>query len=579
MCCAILCVGIGPAEAQPSDDVARLQAELRQAPPETRARLQNRLAHAYLSFAPDSTYAYARQALSTAEAQGWRDVQAESQQLLGQVLYQQGAFTPALQAYLQAVELYRQVDDRRGQAATYDLLGEIYHYTQQADLAFRAYQEALHLYESLQEAAGQAATLGHLGHWYEKQQQYDEALATQREALSIYQRQQDRAGQAVITENLGSIYEDLQRFDSAYFYFRQSLDNHLATRNHLEATRLYNNLGDIYRKTGQYDDALRLTQQSLAEARALGQRYQERSALRDLGKTHELRGELPQALAYYEEAYQLYQELYSEENARQMARFQALFETEQKDRAIALLERDQQISRLSRYALSGGALLLLLVALLVWNRQRLKIRQNQALLEQNRKLHTTEQELLRAELQNRQWQEERLRYELENRSQSLSQHTVHLIQKNQLLSDLKEEVLSLTKGRPSGGFKQLVHRINQSLQQDQEWEDFQQTFERVHPAFFRELQHRFPELTPAEVRLAALMRLNLDSKDIATLLNISPESLRTFRYRLRKKLNLSGEVSLSGFLQQLGVTPAEPPSHEHREQTLVTLQDDNETLT
>ncbi|GHN01096.1 hypothetical protein WSM22_25850 [Cytophagales bacterium WSM2-2] len=93
--------------------------------------------------------------------------------------------------------------------------------------------------------------------------------------------------------------------------------------------------------------------------------------------------------------------------------------------------------------------------------------------------------------------------------------------------------------------------IEQNFVQDKDWDDFRQIFEQVHQDFFQRLQRNSQDLTPSDLRLASLIRLNIPSKDIAVVLGISPDSLRIARYRLRKKLGMTQGDSLSHFIGSL----------------------------
>ena len=96
--------------------------------------------------------------------------------------------------------------------------------------------------------------------------------------------------------------------------------------------------------------------------------------------------------------------------------------------------------------------------------------------------------------------------------------------------------------------RNLIKQIDYNFSQDTDWDDFKFSFEKVHQDFFKKLNQNGNELTPGELKLASLMRMNLSSKEIASTLGISPESLRISRYRLRKKLNLDKGESLQQFL-------------------------------
>ncbi|NJL13914.1 MAG: hypothetical protein HC913_13525 [Microscillaceae bacterium] len=101
-----------------------------------------------------------------------------------------------------------------------------------------------------------------------------------------------------------------------------------------------------------------------------------------------------------------------------------------------------------------------------------------------------------------------------------------------------------------GELNNLLHLINYSFNQDKDWEHFKQMFEQVHQDFFDRLQTQYPELTAGEIRLCALIRLHLNSQDMATILGIGQDSLRVTRYRLRKKLHLPKGSNLTRFILQ-----------------------------
>lgn len=99
--------------------------------------------------------------------------------------------------------------------------------------------------------------------------------------------------------------------------------------------------------------------------------------------------------------------------------------------------------------------------------------------------------------------------------------------------------------------KQLISLISFNSSQDKNWDDFRVIFEKVHEHFFDSLKKYANNLTSSDFRLVALLKMNLSSADIATLLGISQDSLRISRYRLRKKLNLEEGENLSTFIQSL----------------------------
>jgi DNA-binding CsgD family transcriptional regulator len=181
----------------------------------------------------------------------------------------------------------------------------------------------------------------------------------------------------------------------------------------------------------------------------------------------------------------------------------------------------------SGWAFGGYALLFLgLMWLLeVYNRRRLE-RQRQRL--------ETEKE------------REILVLEVENKSRELSNAAFNLIRKNEALQSLKDNLLD-SKNEPRS-LSKIVREIDAHLEGDHDWEIFEESFNRVHDDFFKRLMQVYPDLTPGDLRLAAYLKMNLSSKEIAPLLNISIRGIENKRYRLRKKLGLSEEANLTEFI-------------------------------
>ncbi len=147
---------------------------------------------------------------------------------------------------------------------------------------------------------------------------------------------------------------------------------------------------------------------------------------------------------------------------------------------------------------------------------------------------------------------EKLELDISSKNKELASTTMNLIDKNQLLSGLKtdlEQALNkedqkLTKR----SLKEMIKKIDYSLSHDDEWERFQQYFDDVHGDFSQRLRKTFENLSPQEVKLSTYLRMNLSTKEIAQLMNITSRGVEIARYRLRKKLNLSREINLTEFI-------------------------------
>ena len=100
--------------------------------------------------------------------------------------------------------------------------------------------------------------------------------------------------------------------------------------------------------------------------------------------------------------------------------------------------------------------------------------------------------------------------------------------------------------------REMDKLISQGEQQDRDWDTFKVHFEKVHPAFFSALKQACPELSPNDLKHCAYLRINLSVKEVAQMLGINAQSVNQSRYRLKKKLGLSTEDSLSDYIQTIG---------------------------
>lgn len=518
-------------------------------------------AEAVYEQSPDSAFRLTRKVLTLASPEQHSQSIAEAHRILGEVFLTQGVFGEAIKHFLQALRIRQAGEDVGQEAHLHNRLGATYQLARQKELAFQNYRIAQRLYRQINDTQGLAMTFSNLGHFYEKQAQYDSARWFERKALTLYAQGRDFEGKADVFDNLGSIFEDEERYDSAYSYFAKAfrINDSLGREN--AAIINLNNIADTYRKRKQYDKARQLSRQALQRAAQIGNRYQIRSAYRDLSKIYAALGQMDSAYQMNEKAYDLYSEIFNRQATQRVAQLQLLFETERKEKQIQLLERDRRLNRLISWVTGVGLLFLLSLGLLIAYQQRLRLRKNRQLLEKSQRLREAERELahlneqkLKAEIENQRLQETRLREQLDAKSKTLTTQTLNLIQKNESLEELKKQLHKLSKSKPEKvpkKVKKLLNLIDYSFRLDEDWENFQRTFEQVHQDFFQTLKTHHPNLTPAETRLCALLRLNLDSHDISTILGISPDSLRVARYRLRKKLGVDKGENLVQFIHRI----------------------------
>ncbi len=517
------------------------------------ANMLNFRAEKFIATQPDSAFILATKALQMSSENCWR-TKATSHQLISKVLFKQGVYQEALNQVLKAGKYFEAVGELEKVAENLNQLGLLYYNIRQPELALKQHLKALSIYESLKNEEGIANSYGCLGRLYEKRKEYVKAFEYQNKALNLFKKTNNLVGTSIILENLGSIYEDKEQYPVALSYFKKSFELTTQTSDSSLMIINLNNIGDNYRKTGKYDSAALWTNKALHLAIRLKDKYQLSSAYKDMSKVYGLAGKYELAYKNLEIGRSIYEDMYTTDAAKQLSLFETLFEIERKNNAISQLESNEKLSNTIKILLSLSLALIALLGGVIISRQRLKIRKNKEVIDQNQKIYAAEKKLMEAEIENTHLHEQKLKNELETKAKSLTSHTLHIISKNKILEDIQQKLTEVLKEGPSDHRKEIknvVKMIERNFVQDKDWDDFRMIFEQVHQDFFHELQKKASDLTPSEIRLASLIRLNIPSKDIALLLGISPDSLRISRYRLRKKLNLEPDKSLTQFIASI----------------------------
>ncbi|MFB9056815.1 triple tyrosine motif-containing protein [Mariniflexile ostreae] len=140
---------------------------------------------------------------------------------------------------------------------------------------------------------------------------------------------------------------------------------------------------------------------------------------------------------------------------------------------------------------------------------------------------------------------DKLRQDVESKSRELGISTMSLIKKNEFLRSLKKEIIKVQNTK---NIKPIIKIIDNNINNTDDWHTFEEAFNNADKDFLKKIKSIHPELTSNDLRLCAYLRLNLSSKEIAPLLNISSRSVEVKRYRLRKKMNLEHEASLSDYI-------------------------------
>jgi len=203
---------------------------------------------------------------------------------------------------------------------------------------------------------------------------------------------------------------------------------------------------------------------------------------------------------------------------------------------------------------ASGIIILIIIGLIFYYYKR-KAKENIELQEKTEQIEESQKAYMESELENTKILNESLETELEFQKRELTNLALNLIKKNEFLEDIQILVKEIKSSNDikekEKSINNLLKQINQSMNIDKERKTFYLHIEETNNDFFLKLEQSFPTLTLKEKQLAALLRLNLSSKDIAHLQNISPKSVEMNRYRLRQKMNIEAGDSLTEFINKI----------------------------
>ena len=427
------------------------------------------------------------------------------------VYSKQGDFKKSLENYYKSLTYLEELNDQREVGRVHLNLGVNYRALGDFENSIRHFNVALTKWDSIKYKNGVAYVFSEIGELYFIQKQFTKALDFVYRALAAHKEGNRTSELAIDYMRLGKIYYTLEQTETAIKNFKNAIPLAEKVRLLNVLSEVYHELAHIYKDIGDYKNALTY---------------------------HELH------VAYYDS-------IFSTEKNKQIAELQTKFEAEARQKEIEILKKDKLIDRF--YFVGGGATLIvvMIIGALIINRQRLQSKKDFELSKKELQIMEEHRALTEAELQTKRLFAEQLENELEFKNKELTAFTLNLIQKNEILEDLKlkiSEIRSQTDEATSSSLGSLLSTVNLSFRMDKDWDTFKLHFQQVHKDFFDRLTKTFPDLSSNDLKICALLKLNLGTKEMASILDISSESVKAARYRIRKKLGASSDQNLGSFL-------------------------------
>ncbi len=366
-----------------------------------------------------------------------------------------------------------------------------------------------------------------------------EAIPLYKHALGFFEKSNDWAEIGEQYNFIGEAYFNLDSLAKSKSYFNKALQIGKRIKEKKMLMDSFQNLGRIASKQGDYRNALANFEESLRIAKENKNNLEMIKIYPDLAEAHAALRQYDEAFEYSRLHFAKYDSVFQKEKVKQFNELEVKYQTEKKEAEIALQEEEintlnakSRADNLQKGLFAGGmAATLALFGLSVFG-YRQRIKKNRIAREK---------------------QEEIYKKEIEHKQKELTSQTLHLVQKNTFIQELMEN-LENVKNSPDKfktEFRRIVMLLKKENASDKDWEVFKTYFAEVHNDFDQKLKTLAADISEKEIRLAAFLRMNLTTKEIAATLNVLPDSILKSKYRLKKKLGLDKETDLTSFLNTL----------------------------
>jgi len=555
--------------------VDSLNSELLTSKGADRLKILDRLIDYHLFRNPDTAYHYANRLLTEAETMNNKVYQSFAWRGISICNFYNAKYYQAEEDILKAVKLQEQTSDTSGLANSYKILTGIYWETERYDKSIEISFKALKLYESSNDIKGVISSLNNIGLIYKKTGNIEKSLELFKKALLFIKTNNAKFNKGNLYNNIGISYMAIAEYDSTLYYYHKALSEYKKENLKNGIATVYLNIGNIFlNKKTERDSAIFYLNKALMLANetdktllseiysGLGKYYQgnnnniksleaykkvlslsrtnmdmgdEKDAHFDLYSIYNKIGNKDKALTHLEKYLDIKDSLDLENSKVTIANLESKFESEKKQLQIEKLKERQTADKHLRFLLLIGIAFLfvtlsLTVIVFILKRKKAKLRR----------------ELLNSE-------KESLEKDLQYKSRQLTSQALMMMQKNQMLGEMFGTLKNIecTNEESKKTISSVTKQLKRSIHSEEDWELFRHYFEEINPDFYPKILNINHKITPSELKLSALIKLNFSIKETASLLNISPDSVKTTRHVLRTKLGLATGENIHEFLNRM----------------------------
>jgi len=250
-------------------------------------------------------------------------------------------------------------------------------------------------------------------------------------------------------------------------------------------------------------------------------------------------------LPYYEKLKNKENLRYTESIQKMATRMETILKLSAKKRELIKQEHILKQSKIINQSLFLISILLALLLILFYRYYKHKKKAQHLLQHHEKELFETQMSLKNSEILRKNEQVELKQREMIYKNILIKEKMNTL--KN-FKKDLEYNVSLLATKKDKAIFKPMISSINVIIKQNPEWKELEKDFVKIHPGFYEQLLAKYPSLTSSDLKICLYLKMNLNTKDIVRITGLSLRAIENRRYRLRKKMNLTGNDNIAGYL-------------------------------
>ncbi|MES2765653.1 MAG: tetratricopeptide repeat protein [Bacteroidota bacterium] len=431
------------------------------------------------------------ESLALAKEAGDLDLQFGSHKMIANVYCNMGSFVESLEHYNEILALGQVTGNLIYEASALAGIGLVAKQTGDYDLSLDSYEKALILFRNAGMMRDEAGILMNIGNVYSRTADFERCLKYQKEALGLYKKMGDVLGQSRVLNNLGTATTRADQARAGIIYFKKALK--LIEKRDMQSEEAISllNIGLCYgeaQSNNTYNPKMAITfiKKSLAISETMNLQHIVYSAYRMLSKIYANEGDYQNAYKFHVKFHEIKELIFNEESDSKLKKLQAIHK-------ISQAQKESEILRLHN---------------------------------------------------------EKLEEDIERGKSELSVATLYLLQKNKYLTAIHNKVsdaLSEPDEIDRRTFlREILHHTKSGLESTSQ--QFNESFRRVHGSFIDNIAKSYPAITSTELKVCALLKIRLSTKEISNILCVSEKAVDYHRLNLRKKLQLPKEITLSAFM-------------------------------